>query len=395
MKKIFPLEKAELKITFWLSWVLFFRMLSVFLVLPIFNILAQDLELANFFLIGLAFGIYGLTQGIMQLPFGFLSDIWGRKIIIIFALILFIIGSLIASFSSNIYWMIGGRFLQGLGAMASVIFALLADSTREQVRARASAFLGMSIGIAFGISFVFAPILAIWINIQQLFLLISCLGIAALLIIIFAIKETNRPKNKLIFLDAVTDCLKNKQLRILYFGSFFSGSGLAASLFITQIYLSNYLEFPKQNLWIIYLIMLLLSFVFMIPITFYSEKKNRFDRGILLGTGFLLSSFILSIWGITQLNFWFISAGLIVFFVGYSIFEPLFPSLISRLSPNKGTASGIFNLCQFIGHFTGAIISGALLTVNIYIVYSLLFTLGVLFLFALQGFQNPIPKSSN
>ena len=124
MKKFAILQKTEVVTVSLLSLVLFLRMFSIFLVLPVFNILAQEINNANFFLVALAFGIYGLTQGLCQLPAGYFSDVWGRKRILIIALILFLIGSLLASYVTNIYWIIAARFIQGMGAMASVVLLL-------------------------------------------------------------------------------------------------------------------------------------------------------------------------------------------------------------------------------------------------------------------------------
>ena len=133
------------------------------------------------------------------------------------------------------------------------------------------------------------------------------------------------------------------------------------------------------------------SFLFMFPVTFYAESKNKFDRAILLGVGFLMSSFILIIGGIYQLNFWLIAASLVVFFVGFSIFEPIFPSLVTRLSSeeNKGIASGFFQTFQFLGHFVGALASGFFLKHNIFFVFLFLLVYGVFFLLLLRKFENP------
>ena len=393
MKKFAILQKTEIVTVLLLSLVLFLRMFSIFLVLPVFNILAQEINNANFFLVALAFGIYGLTQGLCQLPAGYFSDVWGRKRILIIALILFLIGSLLASYVTNIYWVIAARFIQGMGAMASVIFALLADKTRNEVRARASAFLGMSIGIAFCLAFVLAPILSIWWSIHHFFKLISFLSFISLGVVILFVQDTKtQPKKNIVFGASLQSCLKNKQLKIIYFGSFFSGMGLSSILFTSQIFLFNYLGFPKEELWKIYLFMLGASFLFMFPVTFYAESKNKFDRAILLGVGFLMFSFILIMGGIYQLNFWLIAASLVLFFVGFSIFEPIFPSLVTRLSSeeNKGIASGFFQTFQFLGHFVGALASGFLLKHNIFFVFLFLLVYGVFFLLLLRKFKNPV-----
>lgn len=388
-------NQQESRAIFWLSFVLFFRMFSVFLVLPIFNILVQDLEQSNFFLIGLAFGIYGLTQGFFQLPFGYFSDKYGRKKILILALCFFLLGSLLAIYATNIWWMIMARFVQGIGAVASIVFALLADYTREQVRARASAFLGMSIGVAFCLAFIIAPFFAIKFGVKELFQTITIMALLSILIVIFFIPNNKAPTKSIRFWDCLQKCLQNKQLRIIYFGSFLSGVGLSSSLFVTQIFLFNYLDFPKAELWKIYLAMLVASCLFLFPVTFYVESKRKFKNGILLGVGFLLSSFIFFLWGTMEFNFWFLVFGLITFFIGYSIFEPIFPSLVTRFSDqeHKGTASGVYNLLQFFGHFVGAFFSGLLLEVKVSVIYWVLILLSFLFLYTLRNFENPIARS--
>jgi MFS family permease len=394
VKKVMIFNKQETGAIFWISIVLFFRMFSVFLVLPVFNILVQELRPDNFLLIGLAFGIYGLTQGLFQLPFGYLSDKYGRKKMLLLALLFFFIGSLFAAYAKDIYWMIAARFLQGIGAVASIIFALLADHTRDEVRARASAFLGMSIGVAFCLAFVAAPFFAAEFGISELFQVITVMALLSLLIVFFFIPAEKNHFQSIHFWDCVQSCLKHKNLRIIYFGSFLSGVGLSSSLFVTQIFFFNYLAFPKEDLWKIYLPMLVISFCFLFPITFYVESKAKFKNGILLGVGFLLTAFICLLWGVMEVHFWFLAFGLIIFFVGYSIFEPIFPSLVTRFSKKeqKGTASGIYNLLQFFGHFVGAFFSGVLLEVNASLIHWSLIFLSFLFLYFLRNFENPLPK---
>ena len=389
-------NKQEKQSIFFLSLVLFFRMFSVFLVLPIFNILAQKLEASNFFLVGLAFGAYGLTQGFFQLPFGYFSDKYGRKRILILALSFFLVGSLMGVYAPNIYWIIVARFVQGIGAVASIIFALLADHIRAHVRVRASAFLGGSIGVAFCLAFVLAPILAIYFDINKLFGAISIMALCSLLIVLFFVPNKKNSTPNIDFKKSILNCWNNQQLRIIYFGSFLSGIGLASSLFITQIFFFNYLAFPKEALWKIYLPMLGISFLFLFPVTFYVESKRKFKTGILIGVGFLLTAFICFLWGTMRLDFWFLVLGLFFFFTGYSIFEPIFPSLVTRFSKdeNKGTASGIYNLLQFLGHFIGAFFSGLLLEIQVSLIYWVLIGLSFFFIYLLKNFQNPPHKKT-
>ena len=162
-----------------LSGVLFFRMFSIFLLLPVFSVLAMDLEGATPFLIGVAFGAYGLTQGFLQLPFGMWSDRAGRKLVIVIGLGLFVAGNVLAAFVDSIHWMIVARFLQGTGAISSTVFALIADLTRPEVRTRANAALGASVGIAFAFAFGAAPFLGEWLGLNGMFLMIAVLSRAS------------------------------------------------------------------------------------------------------------------------------------------------------------------------------------------------------------------------
>ncbi|MBT4015540.1 MAG: MFS transporter, partial [Deltaproteobacteria bacterium] len=175
---------SEKRSIYSLSGVLFFRMFSLFLLLPVFSVLAMDLEGATPFLIGVAFGAYGLTQGLLQLPFGMWSDRAGRKLVIVIGLGLFIAGNLLGAFVDSIHWMIVARFLQGTGAISSTVFALIADLTRPEVRTRANAALGASVGIAFALAFGVAPFFGEWLGLNGMFLMIAALSVASLVLVL-------------------------------------------------------------------------------------------------------------------------------------------------------------------------------------------------------------------
>ena len=175
---------SEKRSIYSLSGILFFRMFSLFLLLPVFSVLAMDLEGATPFLIGVAFGAYGLTQGFLQLPFGMWSDRVGRKKVIVFGLGLFIVGNMLAAIADSIYWMILARFLQGTGAISSTVFALIADLTRPEVRTRANAALGASVGIAFALAFGAAPFFGEWLGLNFMFLMIGVLSLPSLVFVL-------------------------------------------------------------------------------------------------------------------------------------------------------------------------------------------------------------------
>ena len=225
-----PLESSSILS---LSSIMFFRMFGLFLVLPVFSILAQDLDSATPLLIGLAFGGYGLTQAILQIPFGIWSDRIGRKPVIMAGLLLFIIGSLIATFADNIYLMIVARLLQGAGAISSAVFALIADLTRPEVRTRANAGIGASIGIAFGGAFFIAPFLGSFAGLSGIFGLISLMATIGLFILWRFVPEpenSSRSSNTPT-LDMIKSVLDLPSIRTIDFGAFVCSTGLSAVFF--------------------------------------------------------------------------------------------------------------------------------------------------------------------
>ena len=220
-----------------LSSIMFFRMFGLFLVLPVFSLLAQDLEDATPLLIGLAFGGYGLTQALLQIPFGIWSDRIGRKPVIMAGLLLFIIGSLIAAFADNIYLMIVARLLQGAGAISSAVFALIADLTRPEVRTRANAGIGASIGMAFGGAFLIAPFLGGFAGLSGIFGLITLMATIGLFILWRFVPEPENPSRtpNTPTLDMVKSVLVLPSIRTIDFGAFVCSTGLSAVFFMIPI----------------------------------------------------------------------------------------------------------------------------------------------------------------
>ena len=381
-----------------LSSIMFFRMFGLFLVLPVFSLLAQDLEDATPLLIGLAFGGYGLTQAVLQIPFGIWSDRIGRKPVIMAGLLLFIIGSLIAAFADNIYVMIVARLLQGAGAISSAVFALIADLTRPEVRTRANAGIGASIGMAFGGAFFIAPFLGGFAGLSGIFGLITFMATIGLFILWRFVPEPENPSRtpNTPTLDMVKSVLVLPSIRTIDFGAFVCSTGLSAVFFMIPIKLAEQ-GWISSELWQIYLPMLLSGGLIMVGAAIVAETKNRFREVMFLGVGFLIASvFCLAFFHKFQENFLLI-AGLFLFFMGFNVFEPLFPSLVTRLTnpTTKGTASGVYNFCQFVGHFAGAAIAGIFYSNNLLYLLCLLLMINLSFLFLLyKDFQNPAPRQT-
>jgi len=387
---------SEKRSIYSLSGVLFFRMFSIFLLLPVFSVLAMDLEGATPFLIGVAFGAYGLTQGFLQLPFGMWSDRAGRKLVIVIGLGLFIAGNFLAAFVDSIHWMIVARFLQGTGAISSTVFALIADLTRPEVRTRANAALGASVGIAFALAFGAAPFFGEWLGLNGMFLMIAVLSLASLVLVLTTVPNPETIKllpQKVSFWNMAKMVWKVPALRTISWGGFVCGAGLSSTFFLIPMILVQH-GFERAEMWKIYLPMMLAGAVAMVLAAIFAEVKNRFREVMLFGIVLLLTSLVFMGLGQEQNRLiWFVAA-LYFFFMGFNVFEPIYPSLVTRstTSETKGTAMGVYNFAQFIGHFVGATVAGALY-VNNYLIFLLLLAVAEIWFFYLTlSFQNPEKK---
>ena len=376
-----------------LSGVLFFRMFSIFLLLPVFSVLALDLEEATPFLIGVAFGAYGLTQGFLQLPFGMWSDRAGRKKVIVIGLGLFIIGNLLAAAADSIYLMIIARFLQGTGAISSTVFALVADLTRPEVRTRANAAMGVSIGTAFAIAFIAAPFLGEWLGLEGMFGMIAIFSVVSLVLVLTTVPNPEAillvPENTS-FLKMTKTVWRVPSLRTICWGGFVCGAGLSSTFFLIPMILVNH-GYERAEMWKIYLPMMLAGALMMILAAVFAEVRNRFREVMLFGVVLLLLSAVaMGIGQEQQMLLWFVAA-LFLFFMGFNIFEPIFPSLVTRTTTaeTKGTAMGVYNFAQFFGHFVGAILAGALYLNHFYIFILLIALAELCFFYLTLSFTNP------
>lgn len=376
-----------------MSGILFFRMFGVFLLLPVFSVLAMDLEETTPFLIGVAFGVYGLTQGILQLPFGMWSDHAGRKKVIMIGLGLFIIGNILAASVNSIYWMIFARFLQGTGAISSTVFALVADLTRPEVRTRANASMGLSIGIAFVIAFGVATFLGEWLGLDGLFWMIALLSAVSLVLVFTLVPNPETIQllpEHVSFWSMFKIVWKVPSLRTISWGGFVCGVGLSSSFLLIPMILVQH-GFERAEMWKIYLPMMLAGAVTMVLAAIFAEVRNRFREVMLFGIVLLLLSLVFMGFGNEQGRVVLYILALYFFFMGFNVFEPIFPSLVTRSTTNetKGTAMGVYNFASFFGYFVGATVAGALY-LNYFFVFLLLLALAEIFFFYLTlSFQNP------
>ncbi|MFZ2727404.1 MAG: MFS transporter [Methylococcaceae bacterium] len=350
----------EKRATWTLAGVYGLRMLGLFLIMPVLSLFAEQLSDSTPALIGLTIGIYGITQSVLQIPFGILSDKWGRKTIIIAGLILFLIGSIIAALSSSIYGVLLGRAIQGAGAIAGPIMALVADLTQEVHRTKAMALIGASIGISFAIAIVAAPIVAHLIGVHGIFWLIAGLSVLAMLVIKFLVpnpKKIKRHRDAQLDTSQFFNIFKNAELLRLNYGIFTLHAILTASFVIIPLLMRDAGLLPALH-WQVYLPVFLVSMLAMIPFVIIAEKKRKM-KPIFIGAIF---SVVIANLGLMQFSdsLMGIIGFLTLFFTGFNLLEATLPSLVSKTAPAdlRGTAMGAYSTCQFLGAGLGGSIGG-------------------------------------
>jgi MFS family permease len=354
------MQPAEFRATASLALVFSVRLLGLFMVYPVFAAYAGGLSGSNPYLIGEALGIYGLTQGLLQIPFGLLSDKFGRKLMIVIGLLLFIAGSAVAAASTSISGLIFGRALQGAGAVGSVILAMLADLTSEGSRTKAMAVVGITIGGSFLIALVIGPIIASFVGVPGLFWLMGVLGLAGIAIILLAVPA---PRRLEVHRDAETvpsvlgAVLRDRALLRLDLGIFVLHAVLTAMFLVVPGLLRATLKIAPDADWKIYLPVLLVSVLVMgAAISF--ERRQRGQAVFIGAIVALAASNVLMVVGGGQTIA--LIGALIVFFSAFNILEASLPSLVSKAAPAeaKGTALGVYSSLQFFGIFAGGAAGG-------------------------------------
>lgn len=341
-----------------------FRMLGLFMVLPLLALYAADLPSATPALIGLAMGMYGLTQAMLQLPLGWLSDQIGRKPVIIGGLLVFALGSVIAATADTIWGIILGRTIQGAGAIASTVMALVADLTREEQRTKAMAVVGMSIGLSFAVALVLGPAVASLGGLPVVFwftaaLAFTGIAIVALLVpsppgMVFEVSESGAR------LGLLRRVVGSAVLLRLNFGVFVLHFILTASFLVVPGLLEHTFGVDREHHWMVYLPVLMLSIAGMVPLMVLAERRGRLHQMFLLGIALVFAAIAALDFASSSLLFY---GGLWLFFVGFNYLEATLPSLLSKAvsADGKGTAMGVYSTCQFLGAFVGGAGGGWLL----------------------------------
>ena len=376
-----------------LAMVYLFRMLGLFLIMPVISVAADGLDGADAALIGAAIGIYGFTQASLQIPMGMLSDKLGRKRVILFGLLLFALGSIICAHADSIATLIIGRAVQGAGAIASTLMALLSDVTKEQNRTKAMAMVGISIGASFMLSLILGPVLFQWVGLAGLFYLSFAFSIVGMGLIVWAVPNVTEhtfKRDTTPSLVALKDVLRNGRLRFLNISVFLlHGSLTALFVAIPSLLIHRYgLSLGQHS--ILYLLVMGAAFVLMLPLVIAAEAKGLMKHVLTIVITIIGLATVAMEWAS---NVWLFGVTVCLFFVAFNTLEATLPSVVSKLAPvgYRGTAMGVFSTHQFMGAFVGGAGGGWLLQ---HTSMTMLFSIigGIWLLWAVVSAWQPAPK---
>jgi predicted MFS family arabinose efflux permease len=355
-----PLNTQERRAAAGLAGIFALRMLGLFMILPVFALYAHDLAGATPLLVGLAIGAYGLTQALLQIPFGVLSDRIGRKPVIYGGLVLFALGSVIAASADSIQWVIIGRALQGSGAVAAAITALAADLTRESVRTRAMAAIGISVALSFAAALVLGPVLGDLIGVAGIFWLTGGFALMGMVLLGWVVPSpegsaTHRDAQPV--LGQLGGVLRDGRLLRLDAGIFLLHLTMVSLFVVLPLTLID-AGLPAARHWQIYLPVVLVAIVLMVPFIIAAERGGQV-RTVLLGSAAALMAALLG-FALLHASLWALAVLLTVMFTVFNLLEAVLPSLVSKVASAgaKGTAMGVFSSAQFIGAFLGGVLGG-------------------------------------
>jgi MFS family permease len=347
------------KTIFPVSIIIALRFLGLFIVLPVLSLYALELEGGSEILAGASLGIYAVSQMIMQTPFGVISDKIGRKETLFIGTVIFMAGSLICALADSIYLLFIGRLIQGMGAVGAVGSALISDLTKEEMRAKAMAFMGAVVAFGFAFSMILGPVIGGYFGVDKLFLFTAVLAFLSLLLLP-AIK--NPPKINSVGKEEKISLklLMDKNLYRMNITNFLQKMFMTMAFMSIPIVMTQQFLWDKKELWHIYLAAMIMGILAMIPSVIIGEKMKKSKEMLCIGILFFIASYCFM--GYAK-NEWFFIAGVVLFFIGFNIHEPLMQSLTSKYAKvkNRGATLGIFNSFGYFGTFLGGIVGGILL----------------------------------
>ncbi|MGE8541477.1 MAG: MFS transporter, partial [Acinetobacter sp.] len=385
------MNALERRSTFALSSIFALRMLGLFMIIPVFSVAGQSYQYATPALIGLAVGVYGLTQAILQIPFSLIADRYSRKPLVVFGLLLFALGGAIAAMSETIYGVIIGRAIAGGGAVSAVVMALLADVTREEQRTKAMAAMGMSIGLSFVVAFSIGPWLTGLVGISGLFWVTTIMGLAAISMLLLVPKVTRHHRNyQQGYLTQLKQVLKMGSLNRLHVSVFALHLLLTAMFIYMPSQLIDFAKIPLSSHGLVYLPLLVISLFFAFPSIILAEKYRKMRGIFLTAIGGIILGLAVLIFGYESK--YILLTGLGLFFIAFNVMEALLPSWLSKAAPiqSKATAMGVNASSQFLGAFFGGMLGGQLLLLNNTAMgWGILTAIAVLWLFISFGLAQP------
>ncbi|CAA6820456.1 MAG: MULTIDRUG-EFFLUX TRANSPORTER [uncultured Sulfurovum sp.] len=349
-----------------LTFIVSLRFFGLFIVLPILSVYALQMPGATPFLAGLAVGGYALTQAVFQVPFGVISDKFGRKPVLFFGLVIFIVGSVIAALSDNIYMLLIGRFLQGAGAIGSVVSAMIADVVKEEQRAHAMAIMGGTIALSFAAAMIIAPTVGPAWGYDKLFWITAILSVVAMLVLFTSVPKPphivhtySQEESKF------TEVFKDKALVRMYVTFLFHSSIMTMAFFIIPLVITQSVNdggfgWAHAELWKVYFPAMIFGFFAMAPAAIYGEKHGK-------GKEIFMISIVIIFLGFLAMGFstspWLFIVGVVLFFIGFNMFEPLLQSFVAKYAKvhQKGAALGVANTFAYTGIFLGGLIAGWLI----------------------------------
>ncbi len=341
-----------------LSLIVALRFFGLFIVLSVLSQYALGMPGGTATLAGIAVGGYALTQALLQVPYGVLSDKIGRKKTLLIGLLIFAAGSAVCALSSNIYILLFGRFLQGAGAIGSVVTAMIADHVREDQRAHAMAVMGMTIAISFAAAMIIGPVIGGFYSVGALFWLTAILAVAALAILFTAVPEPPSIVHSYSEEEAkIRHVFKDKDLLRMYITFLFHSSTMAIAFFIIPVVMRQHFGLGAEAYWKIYLPAVFFGIIAMGPAAVFGEKYNKGKEVFLVSIAFVAAAFALMGWAASL--FWF-GVGTTFFFIGFNMFEPLLQSFVSKFAKvhQKGAALGVANTFAYVGIFLGGAVGG-------------------------------------
>lgn len=350
----------ERRAAYTLAGIFGLRMLGLFMILPVFALYAEQLSGVTPALIGMAIGVYGLSQAILGIPFGMASDRIGRKPMLIAGLLLFAVGSVVAALSTSIYGVIAGRAIQGAGAIAAVVMALLADLTREEQRTKAMAMIGMTIGVSFMVAMVGGPLLNRWVGVPGIFWLTGLFALLAIGVIQFMVPT---PRQHRVHRDAEPvlsqfgAVFRDGQLMRLNLGIMALHMVLTATFTALPLVLRD-AGFAAADHWKLYLPVMVVGMAAAIPFIVLAEKRRMLKQVFVGAIALLLLSEVGLRLFFTHFDAIVVLVG--AFFIAFNLLEATLPSLVAKFAPaeGKGTAMGVYSSSQFIGAFLGGWVGG-------------------------------------